>query len=295
MKLILDCDSGHDDALALRLLCAGGAELLGVSTCFGGFGPKKAAIQAEIILKEYGKSVPVCAGATCALTRQRGPVHCAEDIPWRGREMASGAFLRELLERTDDPVTLLATGPLTNVAAMLRSASRWPEHIYIMGGGICGGNRTSAAEFNFWCDPEAANEVLQSGCPVTLLPLEAARDCALAAQDIAKLSPGAGDDLRAQMEFSRRTGCGNYAIVYDAVAAAAVLDPSILAETRQCACRVDCSETENAGALLLSPLFGSTMLVEYADPNGFRRVFASLLSTPIPVRCDCTESLRHHA
>ena len=267
MKLLYDCDAGADDALALRLLCKNRIELLGVSTCFGGFPPENAAVQAENILREYEMTVPVCVGARTSL-RGVGAVHSEAALPWDGLRMEAGQFLREKLTGA---TVLLATGPLTNAAAMLRSASCRPAQIVIMGGGIHGGNRTPDAEFNFFCDPEAADEVLQGGCPVTLLPLEAAKDCAMSEDDAALLSPAAGNDLRAQLAFARRAHGSSTVIPYDAVAAAGLCDPRVFAETRQCACRVN-----SAGKLLISPGDGNVTLVEYADPDLFKNIFFSI-------------------
>ena len=272
MNVLLDCDAGYDDALALQLLCRSGVNLLGVSTCFGGFPPQRAAAQAARVLQAEGKSIPVCSGAQAALVRKQGAVHWDAPSPWRGMEREAGTFLTQCLQAAKAPVTLLATAPLTNVAAMLRQSSVWPARIVIMGGGITGGNRTRAAEFNFWCDPEAADEVLQSGCLITLLPLEAARECLLTKAMAASLSPATKALVEEHLAFAERTGCGDgqSAIAYDAVAAAGLLDASVFASSRQCACRVDCSDT--AGALCCSGAPGSVSLVESANAQRFAHI-----------------------
>ena len=274
MTVLMDCDAGYDDALALQLLCRSGIDLLGVSTCFGGFPPQHAAMQAAEVLKSEGKSVPVCSGAQAALVRKQGAVHRDAPAPWQGMALAAGAFLTQCLQAAKAPVTLLATAPLTNVAAMLKQSAVWPAHIVIMGGGIAGGNRTRAAEFNFWCDPEAANEVLQSGCPITLLPLEAARDCLLTEAVAADLSPASKALVERHLAFSKRTGCGDgqSTIAYDAVAAAGLLDASVFASSRQCTCRVDCTDTDTAGALCSSDAPGSVSLVESVNARRFAHV-----------------------
>lgn len=265
MRLLYDCDAGADDALALKMLAKSGAELAGVSTCFGGFPPEKAAIQAENILNSEGKTVPVCVGAHRSLQRG-GPVHSDAAIPRDGQRMDAGVFFAEMLMES---TVLLATGPLTNVAEMLRSCEKKPERIYIMGGGISGGNRTKAAEFNFFCDPEAADYVLRSGCPITLVPLEAARECAITPEMLPDFSPAVRELLQAMLDFSRRTHGQDFAIPYDAVAAAGLLDESIFVKTRRCTCRVDCSQGDHAGALLIDDRPGNVTLVEAADPEAF--------------------------
>lgn len=276
MKLIYDCDAGADDALALLLLCRSKLPLAGVCTCFGGFPPEKATEMAENILKAEKISVPVCTGAGSSLCRG-GPVHSSEAFSRRGHGMRADEFLQNV-SRSDAPWILLATGPLTNVARMLRTCSRLPKRIIIMGGGISGGNRTPFAEFNFFCDPEAADAVLQSGCPITLVPLEAARACTVTQAMLPGFSPAARQLLAAQMAFARRTGCGDgtAAIACDAVAAAGLIDARVFAEVRPCTCRVDCSQTDRAGALCISDEAGPVTLVERADPDAFRRVLTAL-------------------
>ncbi len=272
MNLLLDCDAGPDDALALQLLCRSGHTLVGVSTCFGGFSSGQAARQAEEILKNEGTNIPVCAGAAKALARERGPVHKGGDN-WQGKKMAAGRFLQDRLTAIREPITLLATAPLTNVAEMLRLSPVRPARIVLMGGAIARGNRTEAAEFNFWCDPEAANEVLQSGCPITLLPLEAARDCRLDEAALAPFPPNVQALVHAQMALARRTGCGDgtSAIPYDAVAAAGLLEPAVFEKTRPCRALVD-----SDGALHLTE-GGPVELVEYANPAAFFRVLEAMM------------------
>ena len=280
MKILMDCDGGRDDALALQLLCRSPHRLLGVSTCFGGFPSQQAAIQAQEILQKEGKKIPVCAGANRSLTGERGPVHSDEAAEWQGSTMAAGRFLSDQLSACTDSVTMLATGPLTNVAAMLRSTSIRPSRIVVMGGGIHGGNRTKAAEFNFYCDPEAAKEVLQSGCTITLLPLEAAAACVLTEDSMQSFPPEIQMLMQEQMTFSLRTGCGsgNGAVLYDAVAAAGLIAPEVFARTRKCFCTVDCSKHPDAGALRITDGDGPIALVEYADPERFFRLLTALLS-----------------
>lgn len=280
MKILMDCDCGQDDALALKLLLKSGIRLMGVSTCFGGFPSQKAAAQVQRILQAEGRKISVCAGANRAIARKQGPVHEDSGFPWQGLTTGAGEFLSQQLAACDTPVTILATGPLTNVAAMLRTSTVRPARIVVMGGGIYGGNRTKQAEFNFWCDPEAANEVLQSGVPITLLPLEAAASCALTEESIQHFSPDVQALVREQMAFSLRIGCGSgdSAIPYDAVAAAGLINPEVFAQTRSCRGIVDCADGPNAGALRIENSSGPVELVESADPAAFYRVLTELFS-----------------
>ena len=186
--IILDCDPGHDDAIALLLaLASPEVELLGVTTVSGNQTLDKTTANAIRVLDHVGRSdVEVAAGAPRPLVRERrvaAHVHGetgldGPDLPPPQRE-PSGLhaidFIAATLERSERPVTLVPTGPLTNIALFL---ARHPElepridKIVLMGGAIAEGNVTPAAEFNIWADPEAAHRVFTSGLDVTMVGLD---------------------------------------------------------------------------------------------------------------------------
>ena len=184
---ILDCDPGHDDAIALLLaLASPELELLGVTTTYGNQTLEKTTANALRVLELVGRTdVPVAAGADRPLERElvvAAHVHGESGLdgpalPGVGRRAVSDdavAFMAAARRATrEPPVTLVATGPLTNVARYLAAhGTDGIARIVLMGGAIAEGNFTPAAEFNIWCDPEAAAAVFASGLDVTMIGLD---------------------------------------------------------------------------------------------------------------------------
>jgi inosine-uridine nucleoside N-ribohydrolase len=184
--IIIDCDPGHDDAIALLLaLGSPELELLGVTTTYGNQTLEKTTANALRVLELAGRSdVPVAAGAVEPLERE-----LAVAAHVHGESGLDGPTLRPPSAEpvTDDavgwiagtvadaagPVTLVPTGPLTNVARYLAlHGVEGVARIVLMGGSIAEGNMTPAAEFNIWADPEAAQAVFQSGLDVTMIGLD---------------------------------------------------------------------------------------------------------------------------
>ena len=243
IPVILDCDPGHDDAIALLLLLASPeVELLGVTTTYGNQTLEKTTANTLRVLELAGRTdVPVAAGADRPLERELvvaahvhgesgldGPV-----LPDPRSAPASHdaiAFASELVAAADRAVTLVATGPLTNRARYLGAhGGEGIERIVFMGGSIAEGNFTPAAEFNAWCDPEASARVLASGLDVTMVGLDATHRALLGPAEEERLR-GAGRigafvaDLNVFFtRYHRKTYGWEGAPVHDAVAAAHVL------------------------------------------------------------------------
>src|SRR4051794_30949797 len=180
--VLLDCDPGHDDAIALLLaLGSDELELRGVTTVAGNQTLEKTTANAIRVLELAGRAeIPVAAGAGRPLVRE--PRVAAEvhgetgldgpDLPPPQAEPSPEHAVDFLAERIAG-ATLVATGPLTNVALLLaRYPEAKPERIVLMGGVIAEGNVTPAAEFNIWADPEAAHRVFTSGLDVTMVGLD---------------------------------------------------------------------------------------------------------------------------
>lgn len=186
--VLIDCDPGHDDAMALLLaLASPELELLGVSTVHGNQTLEKTTANALRVLEFAGRGdVPVAAGANRPLVREpavAADVHGETGLdgpdlpPPAGEPVGEHAvdFLATRLRASEAPVTLVPTGPLTNVALLLAThpdAAERIERIVLMGGAIAEGNVTPAAEFNIWIDPEAAARVFASGLDVTMIGLD---------------------------------------------------------------------------------------------------------------------------
>ena len=187
IPLILDCDPGHDDALAMILAAHNPAlKLLGITTVSGNGGISKVTLNARRVATLANIDVPIAEGSGKSIL---GAIEEASDI--HGESALDGAelpqpamelspmhaveLMAKLIKENSDPVTLVATGPLTNVALFLKMYPNLKEkisEIVFMGGSASRGNRTPYAEFNIWMDPEAADVVLRSGLPVTMCGLD---------------------------------------------------------------------------------------------------------------------------
>ena len=259
-EIILDCDPGHDDAIALLLaLASPELQLLGVTTVSGNQTLEKTTANAIRVLDHVGRSeIPVAAGAPRPLVRERSVaanVHGetgldGPDLPPPSRQpeaMHAIDWIASTLVASPRPVTLVATGPLTNVALFL---ARYPElgttleRIVLMGGAIAVGNATPAAEFNIWADPEAARRVFESGLDLTMVGLDVTHEALMTPVHAERLS-GAGragklvaDLYSYYAQFHGREYGWDGAPVHDAVAMAHVIDGTLLT-TRHCGVVVD--------------------------------------------------------
>jgi inosine-uridine nucleoside N-ribohydrolase len=202
-SILLDCDPGHDDAIALLLaLASPEVELLGVTTVHGNQTLDKTTANALRILElALRADIPVAAGAAAPLMRApmvAASVHGETGLdgpdlpPAVGAPVATHAvdFLAETLRASDRPVTLVPTGPLTNIALLLvqhPDVAERIERIVLMGGAIAEGNVTPAAEFNIWVDPEAAARVFASGIDVTMVGLDVTHRALMTAEHADRL------------------------------------------------------------------------------------------------------------
>jgi inosine-uridine nucleoside N-ribohydrolase len=183
LPVILDCDPGHDDAIAM-VVAARHTNLLGITTVAGN-APLESTTQNAIVIRDLlGIDVPVHSGASRPLLappRHAGYVHGESgldgaDLPQPSGPPASRDAVGFIIDtvRSLDGVWLVPTGPLTNIALALRSAPDVASRlagISFMGGGLFG-NRTATAEFNIWADPEAAAIVLDYGGPLIMTGLD---------------------------------------------------------------------------------------------------------------------------
>jgi inosine-uridine nucleoside N-ribohydrolase len=217
IQVILDCDPGHDDAIAILL--AAGLETIDlrlITTVVGNHTLASTTRNALSVLALAGiEDVPVAAGRDRPLVGEpviAPDIHGASGID--GAELPAPVIRVEerhavelLVERATADVALVATGPLTNVAAALQAGAR-PGQIVWMGGAIGVGNVTPAAEFNAYADPEAVAVVLASGVPLTIVPLELTHQ-ALASEEvlarIAALRAPIGPALVGLMRFFEST------------------------------------------------------------------------------------------
>jgi inosine-uridine nucleoside N-ribohydrolase len=214
-KILLDCDPGHDDAIALMLaLASPEVELLGVTTVAGNQTLDKTTANAIRLLEFAGRSdVPVAAGADRPLMREQyvaSYVHGetgldGPDLPppqSAALDQHAVDFLADKIRETGGDVTLVPTGPLTNVALMLAvHPDARPARIVLMGGAIAEGNVTPAAEFNIWADPEAAARVFGSGIDVTMVGLDVTHRALFTNAHVGRLNGRVGRMVGELLEF----------------------------------------------------------------------------------------------
>lgn len=261
-KLILDVDTGTDDAIALMLAALHpDLELVAATTVNGNNPIANCTDNTLRVFDLLGVDIAVYEGAATPLLRDDFPIpreilhldgsmHPLElPIPApRSVKQAQGAveFLVETYMATTEPITLVPIGPLTNIALAIRLEPRIVERIpqtVIMGGAHASGNTTPSAEFNIWVDPDAARIVLTAGlADLTLVPLDATHEALVTTADCERLlatgTPAAAAaaaiiegriaayDALQPMETARS------APVHDALCVAFLVDPGVIAGRR---------------------------------------------------------------
>jgi purine nucleosidase len=250
--VILDCDPGHDDMVAIMLAAANPEiDLRAITTVAGNGTLERTTRNARATCALAGiRGVPIAAGAPAPLvgTLSTAPsVHGESALD--GADLPSGddvplepvhavALMARLLRASAEPITLVPVGPLTNVALLLRLHPELTDRIaeiVVMGGSMGAGNVTPFAEFNIWVDPEAADIVFGSGVPVTLCGLDVTHQ-ALATPEVLGRLADLGTPLAATvvdlLGFFRDRYHELWGLdsppVHDPVAVARVIDPTLV-------------------------------------------------------------------
>lgn len=224
-SLIIDCDPGVDDAVALFLaFAAPELEVLAVTTVGGNVPGAKTQRNARIMRQIAGREdVPVFGGAERPLKRPpagAGVFHGAEGLgdlePFEptgivGDGPAANAIVDLVMSRPEGSVAIAVLGPMTNLALAMRRERRLAERlgpVAVMGGARSeGGNVTASAEFNIWADPDAAAVVFGSGCQVVAFGLDATHQVRATEDRIAAIEAVDSEPARtaaAMMRFSQR-------------------------------------------------------------------------------------------
>ncbi len=252
--ILLDCDTGIDDALAIfylaRLVRDGRAELAAAGTVFGNVDPGTSALNTLRVLECAGlDGIPVAVGAARPLAGEADyghEFHGRDGLGNTNRPAPAGRpaglsapeQLVRLARQRPGELTLLAVGPLTNLGIALLLEPELPgliRQVVIMGGALDHpGNVTSHAEANIWHDPEAAELALAASWPVTLVPLDATHPAAVDGAWLDRLAAGTSDTARfasAMLEFyadAYTATLGQRGVVpHDALAAALAVEPSL--------------------------------------------------------------------
>lgn len=256
-KIILDCDPGHDDAVAI-LLAVGNPniDLMGVTTVGGNQSLDKVTYNARAVLEEaHATDVPVHAGCDRPLVRPQevaATIHGQTgldgvELPEPTRLLDSGHAVNWIIDTimNNDPgtITLVPTGPLTNIAMAVRLEPRIVERVkevVLMGGGVHTGNWSAVAEFNIKVDPEAAHIVFNEPWPVTMVGLDLTHQ-ALCTPEVQKRIEGIGTPLAmfvsGLMDFFRESYRHNQDFidppVHDPCTVVYLIDPTVV-KTRRC-------------------------------------------------------------
>ena len=271
--VLLDCDPGHDDAVAI-LLALGSPDirLLGITTCFGNCAVEDATRNAQRVLALVGREdVPVAEGASGPMRGETalgnyvhglsgldGPV-LPEPVVAPVDETATQFLARRIVESTE-PVTVVVTGPMTNLGELLTVqpdlAARIREIVF-MGGSTERGNHTPTAEFNTFADPEALDVVLRSGVPLRMVGLNLTHQALATPEVVARMAgmPHAvgricaawmgffGDSYERIWEFAAPP-------VHDPCTIAPLLDPDVIA-WRDCFVAVELDGTWTRGTTVV--------------------------------------------
>lgn len=252
--VIIDTDPGIDDALAIMLaLASPELDVRALTTVGGNAGLATTTHNALRLLHLCDRDdIPVAAGAQVPLVRRDSSadeaIHGADGFggvqimpsPRQADPRGAVQLIADLVTQSAEPITLIALGPLTNVAALIAAypdvAARL-ERIVLMGGGArVLGNMTPAAEFNIWFDPEAAARVCDSGIPITMVGLDVTHQALTAPGDWDQLrQPSPGPVARAVLgmvdfytDFYQKTVGTDSTAQHDSLAVAAVIQPDLV-------------------------------------------------------------------
>ena len=271
-RVIFDTDFAmppQDDGMALLLaLQSPELEIVGITTVAGNFSLEQANADVLRMLEITERTeIPVYSGADMPLVREKSDYATQNHGEWWSddppREPPGGfaakalestgavEFMVEAVRQQPGAITIVAIGPLTNVAIAIRhdaDFARGVKKLVIMGGAIATlpdghGNATPNAEFNFWVDPEAARAELRSGIPIVLSPLNVSRKTALdraAYESLVATDTPVTELLRREMGPIFDARPSTVWLMYDQVAVASLIDPSLVA-TRELFVDVDIS------------------------------------------------------
>lgn len=247
-KMILDCDPGHDDAIAMMVAYAHPAlDLLGITVVAGNQTLEKTLPNALHVCQHLNLDVPVYGGCSRPMVRDQivaGDVHgksgldgpVFEELTRKPQKEHAVQYIIDTLMDSNGDITLVPTGPLTNIAMAMRLEPRIIEkirRISLMGGAVGLGNTTPAAEFNIYADPEAAHVVFTSGVPIVMMGLDVTNQALATEAVIARMEAignRAGTLFADIMNFtlkSQRVNGLSAGPVHDVLAVAYLIAPEI--------------------------------------------------------------------
>lgn len=249
-KIILDCDPGHDDAIAIMMAARHPAiDLLGITIVAGNQTLDKTLVNGLNVCQKLRIDVPVYKGMPRPLMREQivagnihgesgldGPVF--EPLTRKEEEIHAVQYIIETLMASDGDITLVPVGPLTNIAVSMRmEPAIIPKirEIVLMGGAYGTGNFTPSAEFNIFADPEAARVVFTSGVPLVMMGLDLTNQTVCTSDVISRMENvgnAAGQLFSDIMNFTLKTQFENYGLaggpVHDATCIGYLINPNCI-------------------------------------------------------------------
>ncbi len=280
IKIILDCDPGHDDAIAMLMAARHPAiELLGITIVAGNQTLEKNLVNALNVCQLLDIDVPVYAGMKRPIMRQQivaGDIHGETGLdgpvfgPLHRKAQPEHAvrFLIDTLLASDGDITLVPVGPLSNIAVAMRMEPAIVpkiKEIVLMGGAYGLGNTTPAAEFNIYADPEAARVVFTSGVPIVMMGLDLTNQTVCTPDIIRRMEAVGntagklfGDIMRFTLNTQREFNGLEAGPVHDATCIGYLVDPACIT-TRDMHVVVDVNE---------GPCYGRTVCDEMRVRRG---------------------------
>lgn len=271
--LLIDCDTGTDDAIALIATLGNQGEMLevvGISSVNGNVEEQYTSENNLRLLSYLGYSVPVSRGAKEPIFKRGNyysDVHgshglfginlptCTEST---FSKLNAPEFILAMAKKYED-FEILAIGPLTNIAITLclyPSIKERIKHLWIMGGAIEGGNVSDDAEFNIWVDPYAADKVIHSEIPMHIVGLDVTERACITKKDAVEIKQvgSPASELVAEIlekMFQRHEEGGEDALMHDALAASAIFCPECLT-FREASLEIDVSDSFRSGKTIYS-------------------------------------------
>ena len=298
-KIILDVDTGSDDAVAIMTaILSDELELLGITTVHGNLPVEYTTDNTLRVVEMMKADIPVFRGCgyplvqdllpgrrvnagelkeTCIIDGKVVAVH-EKELPLpaptiQAQEEHAVSWLLRTLKQTKEKITLIPVGAMTNIATVLRldpSVAENIEEIVCMGGGVNVHNRAFRSETNFYNDPEAAKIMLDSGVKVTIVTLDATHSSWFGYEEVDKLrtlhnkaADFAADMLYHRIYSANLSGARKEpkSALHDVLAVCAVIDPTVLTDVRHESCDVDISGGIADGQLM------TTMRYKYSKPQ----------------------------
>jgi len=274
LPIIIDCDPGHDDALMLMLAFGSGLfDIKAVTTSAGNQTQEKTLANTLKILSLIGANVPVYRGSESPILRNlviaeyvhgESGLHGVDfaEATLKPETISAVEGIARILAESEEKITIVPTGPLTNIAALLLAfpnLKKKIERISLMGGGIFRGNMTPLAEFNIYVDPEAASIVFKSGIPITMCGLDVTHKAVIYQKDIdlfRAIGNKTGEAAAGLLEFyslfyrENRIELEGGAALHDPCAIAWLIDPHMFT-SKPCFVEVETKGELTSGATVV--------------------------------------------